>query len=78
MKAIDNTSKIKELLRKYEIAQAKVEYDFNDRTINPAQQAAATRMYNRLYDLKDSMNMTREQLLVIHREVIEELNLTKL
>jgi hypothetical protein len=65
--------KIKRLLILSEKAQAKVEFNHNGtKVINPMQQAAASRLYNRAYKLK--AEMSSPDFIKIHREVIESLN----
>jgi|688.fasta_scaffold258158_2 hypothetical protein len=69
MKQIDE---IKRLLRLSEIAQSKVEFNFNGtKVINPMQQAAANRIYSKASKLKGDMSC--QNFIKIHREVISEL-----
>ena len=65
-------TEIKRILRLHEIAEEKVEFNYNGtKVINPMQQAAANRLYNRAYNLKG--DITGQEFARIHREVIIEM-----
>ena len=69
MKQIDE---IKRLLRLAEIAQSKVEFNWNGtKVINPMQQGAANRIYSKVYKLQGEMSS--QDFIKIHGEVISEL-----
>ncbi len=63
---------IKRLLRLSEIAQSKVQLNWNGTKVtNPMQQAAANRLYSRAHNLMGGMS--NEDFVRLHREVIEEM-----
>lgn len=64
---------IKTLLYKFEIANSKVEYDFSERCINPAQMGAAERFYNKAQKIRIANKMDGHKFIEIHREVIKEI-----
>jgi hypothetical protein len=76
MKAITNKAdrilEIKRLLRLGEIAQAKVEFNYNGtKVINPMQQSAATRIFRQAWGLQGEM--LPQEVISLHTEVINEL-----
>jgi hypothetical protein len=65
---------IKRLLRLAEIAQAKIEFNWNGtKVINPMQQGAANRIYTKAYKLKGEMSC--QEFIKLHTEVINELKI---
>ena len=63
--------KIKDLLLKSEIAQDKVQFNWNGtKVINPMQQAASNRLYNKAYKLCCELGMDSHDIIAIHRTVI--------
>jgi hypothetical protein len=69
---MNQTQEIKRLLRLYEIAESKVQFNHNGtKVINPMQTAAATRIYNKASKLKGDMPL--QEWLAIHTEVINNL-----
>lgn len=63
---------IKRLLRLSEIAQSKVQFNWNgNKVTNPMQQAAANRIYSRAHKLMGEMS--NSDFVLVHREVIEEM-----
>lgn len=63
---------IKRILKLSEIAQSKVEFNWNGtKVINPMQQAAANRLYKRAYSLKG--DMIPQEFIAIHRQVIKDI-----
>jgi hypothetical protein len=65
--------KIKTLLYKFEIANSKVEYDFFERCVNPAQMGAAERFYNKAQKLRYSIKIDGHKFIELHREVIKKI-----
>lgn len=64
---------IKNLLFKFEISNSKVEYDCNERCLNPMQQGAATRIYNQSCSLAKSFGMESCDFIELHKEVRREI-----
>jgi hypothetical protein len=70
------TQNIKNLLFKFELSNSKVEYDYNERCLNPMQQGAATRIYNQSCSLAKSIGMDSCDFIQLHKEVIKEFKLS--
>jgi hypothetical protein len=69
---MNQTQEISRLLRLAKIAQAKVEFNHNGtKVINPMQQAAATRIMNKVYKL--SVDMSTQEFIDIQKEVSNNL-----
>ena len=69
---MNQTQEISRLLRLAEIAQDKIEFNHNGtRVINPMQQGASTRLFNKAYKLQGDLSY--KEMIAIHKEVINNL-----
>ena len=64
---------IKNLLFKSEVAYSKVENDYSGTCANPAQLAAATRLYRSACKLAASLGLGDQDLIDLHHQVINEM-----